>query len=116
MICDPAADTDSYRRDLLLADPDSGQPCATVRVEAEFVERVDHRVLETAQILGHVAGAAFELQNRVADQLAGAVIGHLAAARYAVGRDAGWIRDDETFVGAAAEREDVRMLHQQERV
>src|ERR1700688_398280 len=102
MICDPAPDTDSYRRDLLLGDPDSGQAGATIRDEAEFAERVDHRVLEISQILGYVAGAAFEFQNRVADQLAGAVIGHLAAARYAVGRDARRIRDNEALIGAAA--------------
>src|SRR5260370_23084888 len=116
MISHPASDSDSYRRDFSIADPDSGQAGATVRVEAELAERFDHRVLETAQIAGHVAGVSFELQNWVTDQLPGTVIGHLAAARDAVGWHVGRIRDDKALVGAAAEGEDVLMLHQQERV
>src|SRR5260370_16431196 len=97
MISHPAPDTDSYRRDLSIADPDSGQAGATVSVEGEFAERFDHRVLETAQIAGHVAGASFELQNWVTDQLPGTVIGHLAPARDAVDWHFGPIRDNKAL-------------------
>src|ERR1700674_2915892 len=52
VVCDPAADTDADRGDLSRADPNTGQSGATIRVEAEFSERVDHRLLEVSQVSG----------------------------------------------------------------
>src|SRR5580692_449483 len=113
---DPAAKADADRRNLARADPDAGHRIAATRVDAEFCERIDHRGFETAEILRHVAVAAFELQNRIADQLAGTVIGHLSAARDAPHRHTRGIIDDKPLVGAAAERENVRMLQHQEHI
>src|ERR1700689_5553243 len=101
---DPAAKTDADRRNLARADPDAGHRVAASRVDAEFCERIDHRGFESAEILRHVAVAAFELENRIADQLAGTVIGHLSAARDAPHRHTRGIIDDKPLVGAAAER------------
>ena len=64
----------------------------------------------------NVASGAFELQNRIADELAGAVIGDLAAARNAMDGNAGAPGDKIALVGAASQRVDVRMFEQQERV
>src|SRR5277367_1911839 len=99
---DPAAKADADRRNLARADPHTGHRVAASRVDAELCERIDHRRFETAEILRHVAVATFELENRIADQLAGAVIGHLSAARDASHRHARRIGDDEALVGAAA--------------
>src|SRR5215469_4789468 len=112
----PAADADADRSDLARADPYASHRIAARRFDTELGERVDHRSFQIAQILGHVAVAAFEFEYRIADQLSGTVIGHLSAARYATDRHAGVIVHDEALVGAAAESEDVRMLHQQQHV
>src|SRR5208337_1129186 len=77
---------------------------------------IDHDFLERAQVAMNVASGAFELQNRIADQLAGAVIGDLAAARNAMDGNAGAPGDKVALVGAASQRVDVRMFEQQERV
>ena len=50
----------------------------------QSAECVDHDALEIAQIAQHVAIGPGEFQNRIADQLAGAMVGDLAAARDAI--------------------------------
>ena len=65
----------------------------------------------------YVAIAALQLEDRIADELTGPVISHLSAARDPVdGNIALAARQQEALIGAAAEREHMRMLEEQERV
>ena len=95
----------------LFADPDAGKSFAPTRFDAAIGERANHRFLEVAQVSMHVAIASFQFQNRIADELAGSVISHLAAARDAIDRNfAVAFREQKAFVAAATKCEHMRML------
>ena len=65
-------------RDLAVADPDAGELVALARSRgnAGVGERVDERALHRGDVLAHVG----HVHDRVADELAGPVVGQLAAA------------------------------------
>ena len=75
------------------------------------------RLLEVAAVLLHVLPVAGQVEDRVADELSGRVVGRLAAA---VGLDELDLRAvgqvQLALVGAPAERDDGRMLQEQHRV
>ena len=59
-------------------------------------------LFESAQIAMDIAVAAFKFENRIANQLSRAMVGHLPAARNAMDRHCGrWI-DQKALVGAAS--------------
>ncbi len=74
------AELDANRGDLCAADPHAGQPCGAVGHNAIASQRDDDRLLQHPQVAQHIAAVARELEDRVADDLAGAVVGDVAAA------------------------------------
>ena len=97
--------------------PDAGEPVAHARGNALVVQRGDHGRLQAVDVGGHVA----HLHDRVAHQLAGAVVGQPAAAVGALDVDAlaevpGLAHRQVGLVAAAAQRVDRRVLQQQQRV
>ena len=48
--------------------------------DAEFGQRLDQNLFQRAQVGDHVALPFAQIENRIADDLAGTVIGHVAAA------------------------------------
>ena len=59
--------------------PDAGQALVARRVEVERSERPDERLLEVADVALHVLAVLREVEDRVADELSGAVERRLAA-------------------------------------
>src|SRR5258707_3420258 len=77
---DPATHPDSDGSDLAILNPNACLPFAIPGFDAEAVHQMDHRVLQTSQIGMQILAPSLEVQNWIADELAGAVIGGLAAA------------------------------------
>ena len=116
----PARDVDADRGDLARRplEPDARQSFEPRRLDAERGERADQRLLEVPDVLLHVAAVPLQVEDRVADELARAVEGRLAAA---VGLDHLDLRalghvQLRGLVGAPAERHDGRVLEQDDRV
>ncbi len=114
-------DPDANGGDLLVADPDAGPPVDAPGRDAEVGERADEDLLELAHVSDDVAdpgAGSGDGDDRVADQLAGPVVGDVAApvGLHQPRADRG--RGDEHVgrVGAGAEGEDVVVLEQQESV
>src|SRR5439155_19058925 len=77
----------------------------------------DHHLLERAQVTMDVTPLRSERHDGVADQLSGAVIRHLAAACDPADRHVARGGDPKmSGIRAPAEREDGRMLEEQERI
>ena len=90
---------------------------------AEIRADANHQLLEIAHVRVHVAPIRLEVDDRIADELPGAVIGHVAAATRLVHLDAPGRehlrRRDDVRAGAVrfhAERDDVRVLEQKKDV
>ena len=78
---------------------------------------MDQRLLEVADVLLHVLAVAAQVEDRVTDELAGAVKGGLAAAVRLDDLDLGVGRHVQlTVVGPSSERDDGRMLQEKDRV
>ncbi len=65
--------------ELAVFHPDAGKAIAATGVHAEVVAGADEGVFEFAQVIMEVAATGIEVEDRVADELAGAVISRLAA-------------------------------------
>ena len=77
---DPAAHADADGGDFSVLDPDAGEALAVIGGgDALGVEEVDLGLLQGAEVTVQVAGIAVEVEDQVADQLAGTVPGGLAA-------------------------------------
>ena len=118
---DPSATAHADRRDLLLADPHSGAPGRASRVKPEMPRAANQRVLEVAQVAVRSCGPRAQIDDRIADELPRAVIGHVPAAIALGDRDAAAPRlgiVDSTWSGAApaSERDDVVVLEQDQAV
>src|SRR5581483_6958089 len=97
---------------------DAGQSLQARPLDAEGHERADQRLLEVAHVLLDVAAVALQVEDRVADELAGAVERRLAAAVGLDDLDRG-VRGDVEFralVRPPAERHDGRVLEEEDRV
>src|SRR5205807_9751187 len=98
-------------------EPDPGEALDPRRLEPERRERADQRFLQVAAVALHVGAVPRQVEDGVADELAGGVVGRLSAA---VGLDdvdlgAGW--DVQlALLGAAAERHDGRVLEEHDRL
>src|SRR5205807_9840747 len=89
--------------------------------DAEFRQIGDQRVLQPAQVGKQVATHPVEVEDRITDQLAGAVVGRVAAAVAPDELDLaatalGLIPEDMIHSAPPPESEDVRGLQQEEGV
>lgn len=78
----PASNVNAYRSDLRSLDPDSDR-CSVeprVGVDAEIREGTNKNFLQVTDVSTHVPPIRLEVEDRVAHELAGPVIGHLPAA------------------------------------
>jgi len=121
MARDPSRDPDANRRELLTPDPYAGESLDAVSRDPVVGSRPDQDFLEIADILVNVAAIRLQVDNRVAHDLSGTVIGNVAAAPGLVHFDAAGGkrfrgRQDvrAPAVSADAEREDVRMFDENE--
>ena len=105
-----------------LADPGAGHARDAAGRDAVVGAGADHHLLEVAHVAVHVAAVGRQLEDRIADHLAGAVVGdvaaaagleHLEAAARAA-RSSG--KSTFSLARVAAEREDGIVLEQQQGV
>ncbi len=100
----PAPHADADGRDLALADPDARQPLAPFAPRPRSRERRDERFFQKPQVAVQVAPAPAKVEDGVADELARAVIGRLAAAMDRLDRDAAATRARAGWNGRACGR------------
>ena len=117
----PLLHVDADARDLAARGPHAGQSGVAIRLDAEVAERLDQHVLEPPQVPVEVLAMCPEVEDRIADQLARTVEGHVAAALDLDHLDPapGELRRRQRQAagpGPAAERDDRRVLHQQQHV
>jgi hypothetical protein len=131
---DALGDVDADGRDLLLADtasgdgPDAGELADALGHDAEVAAGADQSLFEETDVVDGAKVWAFfagkiaaEIEDGVADELAGAVIGDVAAAidlvhlHSTLGEEI-VASEDVGAVGVAAEGEDGRMLQHEESV
>src|SRR5262245_50319451 len=115
----PPRDANAYSRELFVAHPDANEiAVARLRLHPEIASRADQHFLNVAHVAANVLTARRQLDNRIADQLAGAVVSHIAAAtgfkkldaqsraRHVVGQDV-------RAIGRPTQRDDVLVFEQQ---
>ena len=77
----PARDANAYRRELFLSHPDAHEiAVARFRIHAEVARRADQRFLNISHITANVLMAGQQFDDRIPYKLAGAMVGHIAAA------------------------------------
>jgi len=119
---DPAArDAHADRGDLLAAHPHARQAGLAARSDAEGGQCTEQRLLQVAYVAVHVAAVRLEVQDGVADELTRPVVRDVAASSGLEQRDAhepafGIVREHVVRVRRRAERDDVRVLEQQQLV
>ncbi len=117
----PAGDAYTDRADLLVSDPDARESGDAPRLDVERAERADDGLLDVADVAVQVAAIGLQVEDGVADELAGAVVGDVAAATGLEQLDRirgalSFVEQHVRRVTRRAERDDVRVLKQQERV
>ena len=115
----PARDAHADGGDLFVADPHAGKPLDAPARNPILGDRTDQHLFDVAHVAVHVTAIRLEVDDRVADQLARPVIGHVAAAPCLMDFDGvccalRFVCEDVRRVGAASEREDVRVFEQQQ--
>ena len=113
----PLRDVDADRRNLSrqrpALDPDPGQAFDSRRLDPNGRERSDQRLLEVAAVALDVLAVPRQVEDRVADELAGPVVRRLAAAVGLDDVDLGTLRDVKlALLGASPERDHRRMLQE----
>ena len=92
-------------------------PSMRVASSVERRQRPDQRLLEVAAVAPHVLPVPGQVEDRVADELPGRVVGRLAAAVDLDDRDVGAVRHVQlSLLGAAAERDRRRVLEEEDGV
>src|ERR1700677_1000700 len=76
----PTADVDADGGDLTIAYPYSGEFGNARRFDSVVGESLDNRLLDAADVGADIALPIAQIEDGVAHQLTGAVIGHVAAA------------------------------------
>jgi hypothetical protein len=119
--CNPSAEVHADGGDFALAYPDTGEFGDTARLDAEIGQGIDEGFLDGAHVGAYVALPFAQVHDGVADDLAGAMIGDVAAAVGGVEGDAGAgedvIASQQIFqVAVAAHGDGVGMLQQDELV
>jgi hypothetical protein len=77
---DPSADVHADGADFAPAHPNAGQLGNAAGLDAEIGQRIDDGLLDGPDVSAHVALPFAQVQDGIADELAGAVIGDVAAA------------------------------------
>src|SRR5207302_10843740 len=77
----PSRDADADCGDLVVANPDAALAVGAFGGDAEFGDGADQHLFKLGDVLPHVTIAFAEVNDRIADELAGTVIGDIAAAR-----------------------------------
>jgi hypothetical protein len=124
---DPAADVDADGGEFFFGDiarrlnPEAGFAGDAMGGDAEIGGRADHDFFEGADVPVNVAADGIEIENGIADDLPGAVIGDVTAAIGFAELDIFLAEDifggEKIFLaGVAAEGEDVGMLAEEEDV
>ena len=127
-MCTPMEASFSLGREMIAARSTIGLPNPharasrnTERLDPERGSCLDHALLELPHIPNHIAANSVQVQNRVSDNLAGAVIGDIAAAIGVMKFDA--LTAEEIFGNAqvfalaiAAEGDDVGMFAKEQKV
>ena len=116
---DPPRQVDADRRDLprRAGQPDAGQAVDAGGGHAERGDRPDQRLLEVAAVAAHVPAVPGQVENRVADELPGPVVGRLAAAIDLDDLDLRALGHVHlALLGAAPERDRRRVLEQEDGV
>ena len=80
MAGDPARDAHADCPNLIGADPRAGEPLDAAALQPEISRGSNHDLFEIAHVLVHVAPVGPQVDDRVADDLSGPVIGDVAAA------------------------------------
>ena len=80
VIGNPAGDSDADGRHLLVAHPHAREPRGAPALDAEPRQETDQHLLQVPQVPMDIAAVKVQPQNRVAHDLAGPVIGDVAAA------------------------------------
>src|SRR5690349_20298991 len=76
----PAGNADADRADLFITNPGAAESLHAPGLESVARADTDHHFLEVANVAMHVAPIGIEVDDRITHQLAGAVVGHVAAA------------------------------------
>ena len=116
--CEPHTDgADLARRARSVEDPHPGIALGAARMrQAEIGEDVDHELLHAMHVARRGVGAHGHTEDRVADQLAGAVVRHVATAigLDQLGPHRRGRHEHMVERGAHAERVDVRVLEEEQ--
>ena len=111
------AHADADGADLAVVDPHAGVAGQTRRAgKAHVGEGVDHKLLDGAHVGRDGVRAHGHVDDRVPDQLPGAVVGDVPSpvGVHHLGADGGGVDQDMGRVGAHAERVHVRVLEEKE--
>ena len=79
VLTDPTPGTDADGRQLVPVQPHPGETVDPLTCQPQPGEQVDHHLLEGAQVAVQVSAVALQVEHGVEHQLAGGVVGHLAA-------------------------------------
>ena len=115
----PAGDSNADRGDLVVADPDTALPFFAGRRDSEVGDGPNQHFLQLGHILTNVAGPFAKMEDRIADDLPGTVVGDVAAARRFEKADSGGAKrlrsgQEISHIAAAPECDDGGMLEEQE--
>ena len=75
---DPARNPNPNRRHLLVSNPDAGQARDARSRNAEIRRGTNQHLFEIAHVAMHIAPIGLQVDDRIADDLPGAVIGDIA--------------------------------------
>ena len=114
-------DVDAQGAELAVPDPDAAVAVVAVRGYAEVGRRPDDRLLDAGDVVEHAEAAAGEVEDRIAHELAGAVVGDVPAAVGLGEPDAGggaprFVPQHVFGVGGASEGVDGGVLEEKEGV
>src|SRR6185503_3078035 len=88
MARDPAGDANADRTNLFSPDPRARQAFNAMRRDGIVGANANHHLFKIANVSMHIAPVGTQIENRVADDLPGSVIGHIAPATGFVHLDA----------------------------
>jgi len=118
---DPARDVNADRRDLAAPSVNASQALDPKRFDAEVWQRAYQDLFQVAHVTMHVFTVRAEIDDRITDDLTQPVISYFPAAiRFKQGDvslfELFFVEQDRRTVAAAADRQRVRVLEQQQRV
>ena len=73
------ADANAYRRDLFISHPDSRQPAFQPALDSEISQGADDYLLEIADVIHDTKARRPHVDNRISDELAGAMECYVAS-------------------------------------